>query len=99
VSIKNEARIPVEFEWKVPEKYRAEVVFDPPRAYLLPNEETKVTTTFTPLKKKEYIISIPVYAINTYDHVKNMIGYFNPGSGAMQKISKNSLASKSIKEL
>jgi hypothetical protein len=50
---------------------------------LLPNEETKVLTTFTPLKKKEYIIDIPVYATNVYDLIKNMIGFYNPGSGAM----------------
>ena len=83
LAIKNDSRIPLEFEWKVPEKYKTEVQFDPPKAYLLPNEETKVTTTFTPLKKKEYIIDIPVYAMNTYDHVKNMIGFYNPGSGLM----------------
>ena len=94
MAIKNDSRIPLEFEWKVPEKYKTEVQFDPPKAYLLPNEETKVTTTFTPLKKKEYIIDIPVYALNTYDHVKNMIGFYNPGSGLMQ----NSTKMKSLKD-
>lgn len=37
------------------------------------------------MKKKEYIISIPVYATNFYDHVKNLIGFYNPGSGVMQR--------------
>jgi hypothetical protein len=60
-----------------------EVFFDPAKAYLLPNEETKVVSTFTPLKKKEYIISIPIYAMNVYDHINNMIGFYNPGSGVM----------------
>jgi len=83
VSIKNDARIPLEFEWKVPEKYRTEISFEPAKAYLLPNEETKIVTTFTPLKKKEYILNIPVYATNIYDHVKNLIGFYNPGSGVM----------------
>ena len=83
VSIKNDARIPLEFEWKVPDKYKTEVKFEPSKAYLLPNEETQVSTTFTPLKRKEYIINIPVYATNVYDHVKNMIGFYNPGSGTM----------------
>jgi hypothetical protein len=49
----------------------------------LPNEETKVNCTFTPLKKKEYILDIPVYASNTYDHLKDLIGFYNPGSGIM----------------
>lgn len=67
VSVKNESRIPLEFEWKVPEKYRTEVNFEPKKGYLLPNEETKVVSTFTPLKKKEYHLSIPIYAMNTFD--------------------------------
>ena len=68
---------------KVPEKYRTEVIFNPQRQYLLPNDETKVTATFTPLKKKEYIINIPVYAMNVYDPLKYMIGFYNPGSGLL----------------
>jgi hypothetical protein len=84
-NIKNDARIPLEFEWKVPDKYKTEVSFEPSKAYLLPNELTKVLTIFTPLKKKEYTIDIPVYATNVYDHVKNLIGFYNPGSGAMMQ--------------
>ena len=78
----------MEFEWKVPEKYKTEVSFDPAKAYLLPNQETKIVTTFTPLKKKEYILSIPVYATNFYDHAKNLIGFYNPGSGVMSRSTK-----------
>jgi hypothetical protein len=40
------------------------------------------------LKKKEYLLSIPVYATNFYDQIKNLIGFYNPGSGVMQKTSK-----------
>ena len=47
-----------------------------------------MVTTFTPLKKKEYLLSIPVYATNFYDQIKNLIGFYNPGSGVMQKTSK-----------
>jgi hypothetical protein len=81
VSIKNESRIPVEFEWKVPDKYKAAIIFDPPRTALRPNEETKITATFTPLKKNEYMINDPVYAFNCYDYIKDQIGFYNPGSG------------------
>lgn len=93
LNIKNDARIPLEFEWKVPEKYRTEVCFDPPKSYLLPNEESKVVCTFTPLKKKEYILSIPVYASNFYDHIKDLIGFYNPGSGVMQKTAIKTMKS------
>jgi hypothetical protein len=46
-------------------------------------------TTFTPQKKREYIVDIPIYAKNIYDHVKNMIGFYNPGSGTMQRQGKS----------
>jgi hypothetical protein len=52
---------------------------------LLPNEEVKVLATFTPLKKKPYQVEIPIYARNLYDNVKDMIGYYNPGSGLINK--------------
>jgi hypothetical protein len=52
---------------------------------LLPNEITKVIATFTPLKKKEYVINVPVYASNVYDTLRDLIGFYNPGSGQMQR--------------
>ena len=48
LSIKNESRIPLEVEWKVPQKYKLEVIFESQKAYLLPNEEQKIVATFTP---------------------------------------------------
>ncbi len=56
VILKNDARIPLEYEWKVPDKYKNEIIFDPNRSLLMPNEEVKVVATFTPFKKKEYLI-------------------------------------------
>ena len=50
----------------------------------MPNEETKVVCTFTPLKKKEYILSVPIYATNFYDQLKEIVGFYNPGSGLMK---------------
>ena len=84
LSIKNEARIPLQYEWKVPDKYKTEIFFEPQRAFLMPNEETKIVCTFTPLKKKEYILSVPIYATNFYDHLKEVIGFYNPGSGLVK---------------
>lgn len=52
--VKNDARIPLEFEWRVPEKYKHEVKFEPGRSVLMPNEEAKLYAFFTPLKIKEY---------------------------------------------
>jgi hypothetical protein len=50
----------------------------------MPNEETKIVCTFTPLKKKEYILSVPIYATNFYDHLKEVIGFYKPGSGLVK---------------
>lgn len=87
--VHNQSRIPLQYEWKVPEKYKNEIKFQPTKAYLLPNEECKVVATFTALKKKDYHINVPIYARNIYDHVKNSVGFFNPGSGLMHKNLKD----------
>ena len=52
--VKNDSRIPLEYEWRVPEKYRNEVNFTPNKAIINPNEEARLIACFTPLKKKEY---------------------------------------------
>lgn len=49
-----------------------------------PNEECKIVATFTALKKKDYHINVPIYARNIYDHIKNSVGFYNPGSGLIQ---------------
>jgi len=85
VQVKNESRIPLQYEWKVPAKYKNEIRFNPQKAYLLPNEEVKIVATFTALKKKDYHINCPIYARNIYDHLKNSVGFYNPGSGFVSK--------------
>ena len=80
----------------MPEKYRTEIFFEPQKAFLMPNEETKVTCTFTPLKKKEYILSVPIYAQNLYDPLKEIVGFYNPGSGLMRTAPTKSLKSPAV---
>lgn len=79
--VKNNARIPLEYECLVPSKYREVVLFDPPKGVLQANEERNVVCTFTPLAKREYALSIPMQVTNIFDATKELIGYFNPGSG------------------
>ena len=81
VFVKNNSRIPLEYQWKVPEKYKNEIKFAPSKAFLQPNEETKIYATFTALKKKDYHITVPIYARNVYDYLKNSVGFYSPGSG------------------
>lgn len=68
--VKNNARVPLEFEWRVPEKYKNEVKFEPAKAVLMPNEETQLSACFTPLKIKEYQISVPLFAKNLFEPLK-----------------------------
>ena len=79
--VKNQSRIPVEYEWRVPEKYKNEVKFEPHKARLMPNEMTQVQAVFTPLRRKEYQITVPLFTKNLFDQVKNSVGFFAPGSG------------------
>ena len=65
--VKNDSRIPLEYEWRVPDKYRNEVNFTPVKGLLSPNEEAKLVAVFTPLKKKEYQINIPLFTRNLFD--------------------------------
>lgn len=45
--------------------------------------------TFTALKKKHYEINVPLNVKNLFDHAKNEVGYFNPGSGISMQSSIN----------
>lgn len=82
-SIKNESRSPLEYEWKVPEKYVNEVSLQPVKAVLLPNQVQDIFATFTALKKKNYEISVPLIAKNLFEYAKYEVGFFNPGSGLL----------------
>ena len=48
----------------MPDKYRNEISFEPANATLMPNEASTVQAVFTPLKRKEYQISIPLFTKN-----------------------------------
>lgn len=80
-NIKNESRVPLEYEWRVPEKYTNEVSLQPVKSVLMPNQVQEIFATFTALKKKHYEISAPLTAKNLFDYVKHEVGFFNPGSG------------------
>ena len=83
--VKNDSQIPIEYECMVPSKFKEVVLFDPVKALLQSQEEKHITTTFTPLAKNEYRLSVPMQVTNIYDTVKECIGYFNPGSGVAVK--------------
>lgn len=85
LKLRNNSRIPLEYECIVPSKYKEVVLFDPVKGILQANESKNVICTFTPLAKREYSLSIPMHVTNIYDSSKELIGYFNPGSGVAIK--------------
>lgn len=52
---------------------------------LQPNETIEVCANFTPLKKKEYQITVPMFARNLFEQKKNQIGFYNPGSASLME--------------
>lgn len=42
----------------------------------MPNEMTQVQAVFTPLRRKEYQITVPLFTKNLFDQVKNSVGFF-----------------------
>ncbi len=60
-------------------------MYHSPRSFLQAHEEKNVVCAFTPTAKREYKLSIPIQVTNIYDATKEMIGYFNPGSGVAIK--------------
>lgn len=54
--------------------------------------------TFTALKKKHYEITVPLNVKNMFDHAKNEVGYFNPGSGLNMHSSINQEGLVAIKK-
>lgn len=57
----------MEYEWRVPEKYQNEINFEPSKVLLQPNEAVYVMANFTPLRKKEYQITVPLFTRNLFD--------------------------------
>jgi len=92
--VKNDSRIAVEYDWRVPEKYQNEVSFEPTHALLQPNETIEVCANFTPLKKKEYQITVPLFARNLFESKKTQVGYYNPGSASLIEAHTDSIISQ-----
>ena len=86
----------MQYEWRVPEKYKNEVKFEPQTAILYPNEMTQVQAVFTPLKRREYQITVPLFTKNLFDVVKNSVGFFAPGSGLTLTPQMNNQSNLSI---
>ena len=60
ISFLNKSRIPLSFAINVAAKNSSELIFQPERSILLPNQIEYITCSFMPLKKKKYQIKVPV---------------------------------------
>lgn len=67
LSIKNNGRVPIEYEMQAPDKYKEAIIFDPSKLILQANEEVRMVCQFTPAKKKEYQFSVPMHVKSITD--------------------------------
>ncbi|GBG24646.1 Cilia- and flagella-associated protein 65 [Hondaea fermentalgiana] len=54
VSVRNRSRVPLEFEWRVPKRFRSVLSVEPSRGLLRGNERTLVTWDFAPRALRAY---------------------------------------------
>jgi len=89
LNVRNISLIPVNATFQIPKKYSKEISFDPQIVKLGPNECSTTNCTLIPSKAKAYNISIVIKAEETYNQNLDLIGYFNPGSGNIEKENVN----------
>lgn len=83
--IHNRSRIPVEFNFTIPQKYENELYLEPSKGTLKPNELTYLRCSFIPYRKKNYKITCPVTIRDVINPQQTLVGYFEPGSGSNEK--------------
>lgn len=54
VAVKNRSRVPVEFQWRIPKRFRQILSVEPERGMLRGNERTLVTWTFAPSAARKF---------------------------------------------
>lgn len=69
----------------IPEKYKEEITFFPQTFRLKGNEVREVSCTFIPKKPQPYTVTAKLVASGVYDPFRDLVGFFNPGSGNLVK--------------
>jgi len=69
----------------IPEKYKGEITFVPQTFRLKGNEVREVACTFIPKKPKPYTVTAKLVASGVYEPFRDLVGFFNPGSGNLAK--------------
>ncbi len=85
LKIKNDSLVQCDVSCIIPEKYREEITFFPQTFRLRGNEVREVSCTFTPKKPQPYTLTAKLVANGVYDVFKDLVGFFNPGSGNLVK--------------
>ena len=65
----------------MPEKYQSEIMFEPSNLRVRGNESLDLLCTFTPVRAKPYQILTSLKVSGVVDWEKDLIGFYNPGSG------------------
>ena len=86
--VKNDSLVQCEISCLIPDKYSEEISFLPQTFRLRGNETRDIYCTFTPKKPQPYTVTAKFFANGVYDLYRDLVGFFNPGSG---KLSKNTI--------
>jgi len=88
--IQNISRVLSEYRVKVPEKYQDSLFFEPKNGTLRPNEAIYLECIFIPLKKKRFLVKVPVAVYDLEDPAQSLIGIHQPGSGNEEQLAQTS---------
>eukprot|EP00743_Colponemidia_sp_Colp-15_P004902 GILK01005283.1.p1 GENE.GILK01005283.1~~GILK01005283.1.p1 ORF type:complete len:1742 (+),score=283.35 GILK01005283.1:94-5319(+) len=82
VTIRNTSKVPLQFQWNIPEKHKRLISVKPVSGRLESNDTAAVKWSFTPLNQKSAQYSIQCLAAAILDLEQKVCGVFLPGSGA-----------------
>ncbi|KAM6151943.1 cilia- and flagella-associated protein 65 [Erethizon dorsatum] len=60
-TFRNPSRLPLEFEWRVPQQHRQTLAVQPSKALIQPSESLTLTWTFSPLEEIKYLFRVGMW--------------------------------------
>eukprot|EP00357_Protocruzia_adherens_P031746 CAMPEP_0115013128 /NCGR_PEP_ID=MMETSP0216-20121206/25201_1 /TAXON_ID=223996 /ORGANISM="Protocruzia adherens, Strain Boccale" /LENGTH=1245 /DNA_ID=CAMNT_0002382423 /DNA_START=124 /DNA_END=3861 /DNA_ORIENTATION=+ len=92
--IQNTSKIPIDYVWEIPDKYKEDIFVEQPYGQLLSNEDLLTNWSFVPHKKKDYRFSVGIKIKQIQDPRQEMVGYSIPGSGAPERLQTREITAK-----
>ncbi|KAI9203276.1 uncharacterized protein BJ171DRAFT_600142 [Polychytrium aggregatum] len=89
--VRNDSRIHVNFEWRVPKQYSSLVTITPVRGRLSPNSTETLTCTFTPMSVKNWTLKLPCYYYHESPDSETIIKESGPRRTTLTVIGQGTL--------